>query len=100
MIIDCQITKVFKDRSGVSQAGKPYNIQPIEIAWQEAKRNNSGETFVVEHSVAVDLMGDYAKNFSLKVGDYISIDIRFSTNEFKEKMYNRITSNYLILRSA
>lgn len=100
MIIDCQITKVLKDRSGVSQAGKPYNIQPIEITWQEAKRNNSGETFVVEHSVKVELIGEYAKNFNLKEGDYISIDIRFSTREYEGKMFNNISSSYLILRSA
>ena len=100
MIIDCQITKVLKDRNGVSQAGKPYYVQPIEITWQEARRNNSGETFVVEHSIKLELLGDYAKNFKLKEGDYVSIDIRFSTREYEGKTYNNITSNYLILRSA
>ena len=100
MLLDCQISKVLPQQSGTTKEGKPFLRQPIEITWQESRRNSAGETFVFENSTIVDLKGQYAQNFALKEGDYVTIDLRFYTNPWKDKILTSITSNYIILRSS
>lgn len=100
MLLDCQITKIHEAVTGTSkQTGNAYTIVPIEVEWLEQKHKSSGEAFAVEHTLLVELRGAAAQNMSLQAGTYVTIDVRFVTNLFNEKTYNKIYSNYIILRA-
>lgn len=100
MLLDCQITKVHETIKGTSkQTGAEYAIVPIEVEWLEQKHKSTGETFTVEHSLLVELRGAAAQNMSLQAGAFVTIDFRFATNIFNGKTYNKIYSNYIILRA-
>lgn len=100
MIIDCKIEKVLQPIHGFSKSGNEYYRQPIVVSFAESIKKRTGETLVIEHSIKVELFGDIAKNFTLDVGTYISLDVRFDTNVFEGKDYQNISSRYLVVRSA
>lgn len=100
MIIDCKLEKILEARHGFSKSGNEYYRQQIIVSFAEQKKRHTGDIFVVEHTLKVELFGDIAKHFTLEVGAYISIDIKFNTNEYEGKEYQNISSSYLVVRSA
>lgn len=99
MKIDCRIKSIGEHRSGVNaKTGNMWYAQSIEIEWQESRTRNDGTIYAIENSLMVDIVGDYAKNFNLPVGQAVCIDIRFETTEWNGRRLNNIRSSFIILR--
>ena len=99
MKIECTIKRIGEHQSGVIAAnGNTWHRQPIEVAWNETKQGKDGGFYNFEQSLAVELWGDNAKNFTLSVGQNVTLDLAFSTREYGGKTYNNIRSNFIILR--
>ena len=99
MKLDCKIKSILEARSGLKKDNTTYwYSQKIEVEWQEAKTRNDGTIYAVDQSLVVRLFGDMAKNFTLPVGQSITLDIHCETNEYQGKMYNDISSSFLIMR--
>ena len=90
MLLDCQITKIHEAIKGTSsKTGNEYCIVPIEVEWLEQKSKSSGETFVIEHSLKIELRGQAAQNMSLQTGTFVTIDARFVTNTYTSSHSNK-----------
>ena len=98
MKIDCKIKRILEHRSGLTKEPKAWHIQPIEIEWQEPRTKSDGTIYAIDNTLVVDIAGDMAANFTLQVGQAITVDIRFSTTEWGNKTLNNIRSTFILLR--
>lgn len=99
MKIDCKIKSILEARSGLKKDNTTYwYSQKIEVEWQEAKTRNDGTIYAVDQSLIVQLFGDMAKNFTLTVGQSITLDIHFECHEYQGKKFNDVSSSFLIMR--
>jgi len=96
MKINATIKQVLPAVSGTSEKGE-YKFVPIVIAWEEQFVRRDSTIYNLEHSLVVNIMGQYANNFSLPVGARVNIDIRFNTREIGSKVFNSVTSNFIVL---
>ena len=99
MKIDCKIKSILEARSGLKKDHNTYwYSQKIEVEWQEAKTRNDGTIYATDQSLIVELWGDMAKNFTLQVGQSITLDVKFETADFQGKRFNSIRSGFLVMR--
>ena len=99
MKIDCKIKSIGELRSGVNaKTGNTWHMLPVEIEWQEARTHNDGTIFAIDNTLVVDIAGDQAKNFTLSVGQAITIDVHFSVTDWNGKKLNNMRSSFIILR--
>lgn len=99
MKIDCKIKSIGELRSGVNaKTGETWHFLPLEIEWQEPRQRNDGTVFGVNCSLVVDVTGEQAKNFSLPIGQSVTIDVRCSVTDWQGKKFNSIRSSFIVLR--
>lgn len=101
MNTDCRIIKILPPIDGVTKDERklPYHFQPIVIGWEEPKVDKrTGETYLMNHSLEVELRGETAKNFTLEEGTNITIDLRFESRVYNGKYFNKIFSHFIFVR--
>lgn len=99
MKIDCKIKSIGELRSGVNaQTGNNWHFLPVEIEWQEVRNRNDGTTYVIQNTLVTQVTGEHAKNFNLPVGQTVTIDVRFTVEEYQGRQYNSIRSSFIVLR--
>ena len=99
MKIECKIKSIGEHKSAQNATtGNTWHRLPIEVTWTEQRQGKDCSFYNVEHSLVVELRGDNAKDFSLNVGQSVTMDIHFSTYEWNGKILNNVRSSFIILR--
>lgn len=80
LINNAKVKVLSAPRSGISQTGNNYTISDLVLGWDEQVQDSSGNMTSVENSVHITLGTNwvsYVQQLGLKVGDVVSVDLRF-----------------------